>query len=283
MKQLLSFMLGILLALQGHATGEPATYFQIFVPPNNDPVRRDAALIITAIYDSTSFEIIDDGMDGDTDDSKSGMLMAGQSYVLYIRDNGINDDARYASGGVLKWDGDYFIVKSDNLVFASQSTNSDWQHDWVPATNKKSIGQKFIIYAPPFTSSKRDVNIFAYENNTNVTFQKISFQPKINTGFTDVNLENPTTIFTKNINIGEDLIYKYTNGRDVMEAGETYMILTDKPVTVQYGALFGNERDGGQSLLPWFQQRLHHPTIIKSNDGKSIKSLWRGSFKRGFL
>jgi uncharacterized repeat protein (TIGR01451 family) len=242
----LLLMMVLLFSLQSvFATGEPSTYFQIFVPPNNDAVRRDAALIITAIYDSTSFDIIDDGMDGDTDDSKSGILMAGQSYVLYIRDNGINDDARYASGGVLKWDGDYFIVKSNKLLYASQSTNSDWQHDWVPSTDKKSIGQKFIIYSPPFTSSKRDVNVFAYENNTTITFQKISTKAKTNTGFTDVNLENPVTVFSRTLNIGEDIIYKYTSGRDVMDAGETYMIVSDKPVTVQYGALFGNERDGG--------------------------------------
>jgi hypothetical protein len=85
--------------------------------------------------------------------------MAGQSYVLCIRDNGINDDARYASGGVLKWGGDYFIVESDKLLFASQSTNSDWQHDWVPSTDRKSIGQKFILYSPPFSSSERDINV----------------------------------------------------------------------------------------------------------------------------
>lgn len=238
--------MGVLLqVLTALATGEPSTYFQLYVPPNNDAVRRDAALIVTAIYDSTSFEIIDDGADGDTDDSKTGILMAGQSYVLYIRDNGINDDARYASGGVLKWDGDYFIVKANQLVFTSQSTNSDWQHDWVPSTDKKSIGQKFIIYSPPFSSSKRDVNVFAYEPNTTVSFQKISFQPKTNTGYTDVNMGNPTTVFTRTLNVGQDLIYSYTDGRDAMEAGETYLIVADKPVTVQYGALFGNERDGG--------------------------------------
>ncbi|MCX6316792.1 MAG: FG-GAP-like repeat-containing protein [Bacteroidetes bacterium] len=244
-KKLLFLILLLPSFYQSKATGEPSTYFQIYVPPNNDAVRRDASLIVTAIYDSTYFEIADDGADGDTDDSKTGMLMAGQSYVLYIRDNGINDDARYASGGVLKWDGDYFIVRSNNLVYASQSTNSDWQHDWVPSTDKKSIGKKFIIYSPPFTSSKRDLNVFAYEQNTTVVFQKISFQPKTNTGFTDVNMENPVTIFTRTINIGEDIIYKYTNGRDAMEAGETYLVVADKPITVQYGALFGNERDGG--------------------------------------
>ncbi|MCU0335934.1 MAG: hypothetical protein MUF62_13000, partial [Chitinophagaceae bacterium] len=245
MRRILLSVIVLVLAKVALATGEPSTYFQIFVPPNNDAVRRDAALIVTAIYDSTEFQIIDDGADGDTDDSRTGILMAGQSFVMYIRDNGINDDARYASGGVLKWDGDYFIVKSNKLVFASQSTNSDWQHDWVPSTDKKSIGRKFIIYSPPFTSSPRDINVMAYENGTTITFQKISFQPKTNTGFTDVKMEEPTTIFSRRLNVGEDIIYRYPDGRNVMAAGETYLLLADKPVTVQYGALFGNERDGG--------------------------------------
>lgn len=87
-----------------YATGEPSTYFQIYVAPNADAVQRNVCLIVTAIYDNTEFQIIDDGADGDTDDSKTGILNAGQSYILYIKDNGINDDARYASGGVLKWD-----------------------------------------------------------------------------------------------------------------------------------------------------------------------------------
>jgi len=56
------------------ATGEPSTYFNIYVSPNNDNVRRDVALIVTAIYDSTDFVIIDDGMDGDTDDSNVTLL-----------------------------------------------------------------------------------------------------------------------------------------------------------------------------------------------------------------
>ena len=101
---------------QSFATGEPSTYFQIFVPPNGTTVQRNVAIIVTAIYDSTSFSIIDDGADGDTDDTKSGMLMAGQSFIMYIGDNAVNDDARYAGGGALAWDGDYFIVKSDKLV-----------------------------------------------------------------------------------------------------------------------------------------------------------------------
>ncbi|KQK25088.1 hypothetical protein AR438_13225 [Chryseobacterium aquaticum] len=228
-----------------YATGEPSTYFQIYVPPNNDAVQRNVCLVVTAIYDDTEFNIIDDGADGDTDDSKTGVLKAGQSYVLYIKDNGINDDARYASGGVLKWDGDYFIVKSNKLVYASQSTNSDWQHDWVPSVDKSSIGQKFIVYAPMITSSKRDINVFAYQNNTVIDFYKISTQAKTNTGFTDVDAENTVKVFSKTLNVGQDLIYSFSEGRDAMISGETYMLVANKPVTMQYGALFGNERDGG--------------------------------------
>lgn len=228
-----------------YATGEPSTYFQIYVPPNNDAVQRNVCLVVTAIYDNTEFSIIDDGADGDTDDSKTGVLKAGQSYVLYIKDNGINDDARYASGGVLKWDGDYFIVKSNKLVYASQSTNSDWQHDWVPSVDKSSIGQKFIVYAPMITSSKRDINVFAYQNNTVIDFYKISTQAKTNTGFTDVDAENTVKVFSKTLNVGQDLIYSFSEGRDAMISGETYMLVANKPVTMQYGALFGNERDGG--------------------------------------
>ena len=227
------------------ANGEPSTYFNIYVAPNNDNVRRNVALIVTAIYDSTNFVIIDDGMDGDTDDSKSGLLMAGQSYILYIKDNGINDDARYASGGIHKQDGDYFIIKSNKLVYASQSTDSDWQHDWVPSTDKSGIGQRFIIYSSKSSSSNRDINVFAYENNTDVTVRKISSSPLTKSGYTNVNFNSTNIVVQKNLNIGEDLIYSSTEGRNLMNSGDTYVVESNKPITVQYGALYGNERDGG--------------------------------------
>ena len=169
MKKIIILTLLCLFFNRVFATGEPSTYFNIFIPPNNDAVGRNVCLIITAIYDSTAFAIVDDGMDGDTDDSKTGILMAGQSYILYIKDNGINDDASGASSGVLN----YFIITSDKLIFASQSTDSDWQHDWLPSVNKKSTGEKFIIYASKPSSSLRDVNVFAYSDSTLVKIKKI--------------------------------------------------------------------------------------------------------------
>lgn len=227
------------------ATGEPSTWFNVFIPPNNDNVQRNVCLVVTAISDSTLFNIIDDGMDGDTDDSVSGMLMAGQSYILYIKDNGINDDAKYASGGTLKQDGDYFTITSNKLVYASQSTDSDWQHDWVPSVNKSSMGQKFIVYAPKISSSNRDLNTLVYEANTQITIRKISKSSTIMTGYTNVDIYNSTIVAQKILNPGQDIIYFSGEGRNVMTSGDTYLVESNKPITLQYGALYGNERDGG--------------------------------------
>jgi uncharacterized repeat protein (TIGR01451 family) len=247
-RKLIFTFLFISFSLMGKSTGEPSTWFNIFVPPNNDAVHRDVCLIITAINDSTTFSIIDDGADGDTDDTKSGMLMAGQSYILYIKDNGINDDAKYASGGVLKQDGDYFIISANKLIYASQSTNSDWQHDWVPSITKTSLGEKFIVYAPKISSSNRDLNAFAYFDSTMITIRKISSGPTLNTGYTNISEGTSTIVVQKMLMIGQDLIYYGNEGRDLMLSGETYVIESSKPVTLQYGALYGNERDGGGNV-----------------------------------
>ena len=222
-----------------NATGEASTYFQIFVPPNAAYSSRRVNLVITAIHDNTTFNIIDDGMDGDTDDSVSGTLMAGQSYVLYIKDNGVNDDF----GG--KQDGDYFIVTSSDLVFASQSTDSDWQHDWVPATNKTSKGQRFIIYAPQKSYSNRDLNVYAFEDSTTVTIKAIHTSLKTTTGYTTVQIDSGVIVGQRTLNVGEDIIFKYPEGKNIMESGGTYLIESNKPITTQYGALHGNAKDGG--------------------------------------
>lgn len=227
------------------AQSEPSTYFNVFIPPNNEAVQRNVALIITAVSDSTYFTIADDGMDGDNDDQVTGMLMAGQSYILYIKDNGINDDARYASGGVLARNGDYFTIRSNKIVYASMSTDSDWQHDFVPSVSKKSIGQKFFVYAPKVSSSPRDLNVFAYDSATTISIYKISTVPTTQTGYTNIDLARKQLVVQKTIHPGQDIIHYFTEGRDVMQTGGTYLIEANKDVSVQYGALWGNARDGG--------------------------------------
>lgn len=227
------------------ATGEPSTYFNIYLPPNNTTQGRDVCLIVTALYDSTTFTITDDGADGDTDDTKTGMLMQGQSYVLFIRNNGVNDDAPRAGESVTKNDGDYLIVTSNKLVFTSQATLSDWQHNWVASFNKSSKGQKFIIYSNATSSSPNDINVFAYEDSTDVVVRKISTSPTTAQGYTNVNLQSEQIVLQRWLNVGQDLIYSGTGGRNLLANGCTYMIESNKPITVQYGALYQNERDGG--------------------------------------
>ncbi len=284
---ILSLILAVFISMPALvlATGEASTYFQIFVPPNNDPVGRDVCLIVTAVYDSTSFDIVDDNADGDSDDSVSGMLMAGQSYILYIREGGINDDAPHSGEGQTKQDGDYFIVTSDKLVLCSQSTKSDWQHDWVPATNKSSKGQKFIIYSPPTTFSNRDLNVFAYENDTEITIRKISWANQTASGYTNVDMQADNIVIQKTIDIGEDLIFYNTDGRNIMETGATYVIESNKEITVQYGALWQNARDGGGYVpssngsssgelfyftVPYQAAREQEIRIVSWNDNNSV-------------
>lgn len=227
------------------ATGEASTYFQLFVPPNNDAVARDVCLIVTAFYDSTEFEIIDDGSDGDTDDSVTGMLMSGQSYVLFIRENGVNDDAPHRGESPTKQDGDYFVVRSSNLVTTSMSTNSDWQHDWVPSTSKKGVGKRFFVYAPPTSNSPRDLNILAYTDSTEVTISKISQTPLQGSGYTQVDYEKAEIVLQQQLQVGEDIIYATTSGRDLLQTGFTYLVETSEEVALQYGALYQNAKDGG--------------------------------------
>lgn len=249
MKKVYVFLTIVLMVVRVAAQSEPSTYFNIFLPPNNEPVQRNVALIVTAVSDSTTFSIIDDDKDGDSDDTVSGRLNAGQSYVLYMKDNGINDDALYASGGTLKRDGDYFTIRSNKLVYASMSTDSDWQHDFVPSVNKKTVGQKFIVYAPKVSSSPRDLNVFAYEENTTVTVHKISSVPTLKTGYTNIDLSAKKLVIQKTISPGQDLIHYFNDGQNIMESGGTYLVESNKNVSVQYGALFGNARDGG-SYVP---------------------------------
>jgi hypothetical protein len=244
MKRLL-WLWPILFSLNAWATGEVSTYFNIYVPPNNDAVQRNVSVIVTAIYDSTYFEIVDDSLDGDSDDSYAGWLMAGQSYILYIKDNGVNDDALYASGGTLAWDGDHYEIFSNKLIYASMSTKSDWQFDFVPATNKSSTGQRFIVYSPGTSNSNRDLNVFAYEPNTQVTISKISTSSTLHTGKTTVDIDNKSVLAQRTLQPGQDIIYYFQDGRNVMQSGETYLVEANKDVSLQYGALFQNERDGG--------------------------------------
>ena len=119
------------------------------------------------------------------------------------------------------------------------------KHDWLPSVNKSSVGEKFILYAPKASSGTRDLNVFAYEDGVTVTVTELSFQNKTNTGYTDVSWENPPIVGQATLDRGEDLIYSNTIGRDLLDGGGTYLVESTGPISVMYGALWGNARDGG--------------------------------------
>ncbi|MBS1494696.1 MAG: LruC domain-containing protein [Bacteroidetes bacterium] len=235
---LLAWALAIVIPSIAYA-GAAGTKFQLYVPSNNDNNGRNVCIIITAITDSTVVELIDDGTDGDIDDSWSGILNKGQSYVGYIKDGAINDDA----GG--KADGDYFFVNTNKPALVSMSTNSDWQHDFVPSDSGTMRGRLFYVYSPPTGYTNRDINVFAYEDSTLVQVYDITTVAKTTTGVTTVNTASPVQVVSTNLNTKEDLINIKTSGRDILVPGRTYLIMSSKPVTMQYGSLWGNARDGG--------------------------------------
>ncbi|WP_188466373.1 hypothetical protein [Marivirga lumbricoides] len=62
MKRLiLILMINLAVVMKAWAGGESSTYFNIYVPHNNDTVQRNVAL--TPIHDSTTFVITDDGFE----------------------------------------------------------------------------------------------------------------------------------------------------------------------------------------------------------------------------
>jgi len=223
--------------------GEASTFFKMYVPPNADNSGRRSCLVITAIKNNTTVNVVDDNMDGDNDDSWTGTLQAGQSYVIYIVNGAVNDDI----GG--KQDGDYFLVTSDSAIVAYQATNSQWQHDFVPSVNKRNLGNEFYIYSYTTGGSNNDLDVFAYQDNTTVQVYDLgpSGLTATQTGMTTVSA-TPTLILTQTLNRGEDLIYFYTSGRDIFQHRRTYRIVANKPITCMTGQLWtggGGIKDAG--------------------------------------
>ena len=209
-KTALLFSFFTLCVFKAMCVGEAGTYFNIFVAPNNEIEGRDVALIVTALDNNTSFQIIDTNEDGDSDDSASGILKAGQSYILFLRENGVNDDAPHAGEGNSKQDGDHFIVKSNNLILVSSANIGEYQHNWLPATNKTSKGKKFFVYSNQIISSPNDINVMAFEDNTVVRVSKISTSPTLHSGYTNVNANRDSLLFQRTLSRGKDLIYYFT-------------------------------------------------------------------------
>lgn len=227
---------GLLLVAGDAQASQASTHFSIFVPPNDSNNGRHSTLIVTAINDGTTVDIVDTDEDGDSDDSTSATLARGQSIVVRIRDGAVNDGA----GGV--WDGDRFIIDSDRPVTAMLATRSDWQHDWVPAENSTMRGQEFFMWTP---MNAWDVDVVAYEDDTMVEVYEVSTSAQNSSGTTNIALPG-NLLLRQGLDAGQNLLTTLNrSGTNITRAGHTYRVVSSRPVTVMYGAFRRRNRDGG--------------------------------------
>ena len=213
------------------------THFQIYVPPNNLSGTRASSITITAQAGTSGnpvlVNLVDDGADGDTDDSVLGAsLLKGDSLVRYIKDGAVNDDG----GG--KWDGDYFIISASQPVSVSITTDSDWQHDWAPADNGLLRGQRFFLYTTGTSVSNRDLDVFAYAPDTRVEVFDVT-ATALGAGVSGIARVGPrgARLLSVDLAEGEDTLRTFGLGRDLCAPGRTYELVATRPVTVMFGAL----------------------------------------------
>ncbi len=94
------------------------------------------------------------------------------------------------------------------------TVNTDWQHDFVPADNHRMSGTSFYLYRPPFASVGNAgfaevLNVFAYNDNTDITVLDITAAAKTTSGLTTVKTDKAAVVastFSTTLNTGQDLL-----------------------------------------------------------------------------
>ncbi|MGB0384795.1 MAG: FG-GAP-like repeat-containing protein [Ardenticatenaceae bacterium] len=230
------------------AVGEASTRFGIYVPPNGSEEERDPALIVTAMSNGTTVDIIDDDADGDSDDSHLAVtLNQGDSYIVYLQDGEVNDDL----GGPLANQGDFFLVESNlPVIVMNAAVNTTSQHGYVPADNKKMTGQNFFLHVPNTgaKSAPPQINVFAFSDATDVKLLDLTKRAQTAGGkVTALSDADATVLLNTSLDAGQDL--REVNDIELpLVAGHTYHLISNKDVAVQFGSIGkANEqaRDGG--------------------------------------
>lgn len=224
------------------AAGGAGTMFGVYVPPGYPA----AGLLVTAVQDDTTVNIVDDDADGDEDDTLTDIkLDRGQSYVLFIRDGAVDDN-----DGPQVTQGDYFRIQADKPIIVCNFVTSLWEHDFVPATNNTMAGTDFYFHVfdniyswggPP------QIDVIAYSQDTQMRLLDVTdvtaAQPITSSGKTSVVDDTAGIAVTGVITLSAGDYQAFT-----LEVGHTYHLLANKKVTLQYGmleyALLGR-RDGG--------------------------------------
>ena len=224
------------------AAGGAGTRFGVYVPPGFPT----AGLLVTAVQDNTTVNIVDDDVDGDDDDTLTDIqLDRGQSYVLFIRDGTVDDVE-----GPQATQGDYFRIQADRPIIACTFVTSLWEHDFIPATNNTMAGADFYFHAfdtiyswggPP------QVDVIAYSQDTQIQLFDVTdltaAQPITTSGKTGVVDDSEGVQVTDVITLSTGEYRAFT-----LEVGHTYHLVANKKVALQYGMLGSavlGRRDGG--------------------------------------
>ncbi|MCK4640423.1 MAG: T9SS type A sorting domain-containing protein, partial [Candidatus Marinimicrobia bacterium] len=186
----------------------------------------------------TEVDIIDRNEDGDSDDTKEDLvLMQGQSYIVYLKENGVNDDY----GGTAAAMGDYFRINGNRRILTMIGTTSDWEFDYVPPYFRSDGSVDFFVFIPHGSDADEwGIDVIGYKDNTSVIVKDITNTPTTTSGYTSVvSVGSGTQICSETLDKGEDLlIYK---GVDVFSGidprGRTFYIHADDSVAVIAGAL----------------------------------------------
>ena len=227
------------------AIGEASTLFGVFVPVSMNP-ERVATLVVTAVSDGTVVDITDKYSDG-CQNVPGLALSAGQSYILPVLGGPANDGV-----GPLQ-EGCYFVIKSNKpVVAANETTNTDWQHAFVPADNHRGTGTSFYLYRPQgLQDSFAAGNVFdafAFTDNTEIRVIDITTGTAVFSGTTTVVPDaQGVVVFSAIIMAGQDLL-EVNQKRASLVDGHTYHILSSNDVAIQFGALGKGtvgSRDGG--------------------------------------
>ncbi len=231
------------------------THFQVFLPPNAASFGRANAMVITAQAGSATtpcvVDVYDDPADGDSDDSQYGVRLAkGESIVIYLKMGAVNDE--WGS----KADGDYFVIDASLPVSVMIASDSDWEHDWAPATSGTLRGSEFFLYAQFSGGTNRDIDVFAYENGTHVEIYDVTKLPVVlsTTGIARVQARSGAPILSADLNEGEDLNRRYGLGKDIFLPGHVYQVVSTKDVTALFGSIDSvatvNQARDGAGFVP---------------------------------
>ena len=250
-----------------------------YVPPNDDHAYRNPALLVTAVRDDTTVDIVDDDADGDADDTYRDIkLNKGESFLVYIQDGAVNDD----EGGPQRNQGDYFRLWADKPVIVCNFTNNTyWEHEFIPATTLERSGTDFYFYVDVYGPQ---IDVIAYTDNTLIKLIDVSDGVHYGTGKASIKDDaQGSVVFTRTLNVGEDL-WEVHNWRNDLSRGHTYHLLANKRVAIQYSARLGYDignsgrRDGG-TYVPAKNGRLTgrtfyfgipHAHINEDPDGDGI-------------